>query len=407
MSNLDIQKIREDFPILKRQVNGKPLIYLDNGATTQKPKLVIDAIMSYYTDMNSNVHRGVHYLSQISTDAFEVTRRKLQEFINAAHDYEVIITKGTTDSINLVATCYGREFVHAGDEIIVSAMEHHSNIVPWQMLCEERGAILKVIPMNEEGELDMEAYKALLNEKTKLVSVNYVSNALGTINPVREIIQLAHAQGVPVLLDAAQAVQHIKIDVQELDVDFLAFSGHKMYGPTGVGVLYGKEEWLNKIPPYQGGGDMIKDVTFEKTTYNELPFKFEAGTPNIEAGIALNAAIDYINDLGIDNIKAYEDELLAYATEQLSTVEGIRFIGTAKEKSSVISFVVDGTHPYDIGVILDKLGIAVRTGHHCAQPVMDQFHIPGTVRASLAVYNTKEEIDALVAGVKRATAMLV
>ncbi|WP_149526754.1 aminotransferase class V-fold PLP-dependent enzyme [Sphingobacterium hotanense] len=407
MSNLDIQKIREDFPILKRQVNGKPLIYLDNGATTQKPKLVIDAIMSYYTDMNSNVHRGVHYLSQISTDAFEVTRRKLQEFINAAHDYEVIITKGTTDSINLVATCYGREFVHAGDEIIVSAMEHHSNIVPWQMLCEERGATLKVIPMNEEGELDMEAYKALLNEKTKLVSVNYVSNALGTINPVREIIKLAHAQGVPVLLDAAQAVQHIKIDVQELDVDFLAFSGHKMYGPTGVGVLYGKEEWLNKIPPYQGGGDMIKDVTFEKTTYNELPFKFEAGTPNIEAGIALNAAIDYINDLGIDNIKAYEDELLAYATEQLSTVEGIRFIGTAKEKSSVISFVVDGTHPYDIGVILDKLGIAVRTGHHCAQPVMDQFHIPGTVRASLAVYNTKEEIDALVAGVKRATAMLV
>jgi len=407
LSNLDIQKIREDFPILKRQVNGKPLIYLDNGATTQKPKQVIDAIMSYYTDMNSNVHRGVHYLSQISTDAFEVTRRKLQEFINAAHDYEVIITKGTTDSINLVATCYGREFVHAGDEIIVSAMEHHSNIVPWQMLCEERGATLKVIPMNEEGELDMEAYKALLNEKTKLVSVNYVSNALGTINPVREIIKLAHAQGVPVLLDAAQAVQHIKIDVQELDVDFLAFSGHKMYGPTGVGVLYGKEEWLNKIPPYQGGGDMIKDVTFEKTTYNELPFKFEAGTPNIEAGIALNAAIDYINDLGIENIKAYEDELLAYATEQLSTVEGIRFIGTAKEKSSVISFVVDGTHPYDIGVILDKLGIAVRTGHHCAQPVMDQFHIPGTVRASLAVYNTKEEIDALVAGVKRATAMLV
>jgi len=407
LSNLAIQKIREDFPILKRQVNGKPLIYLDNGATTQKPKQVIDAIMSYYTDMNSNVHRGVHYLSQISTDAFEVTRRKLQEFIHAAHDYEVIITKGTTDSINLVATCYGREFVHAGDEIIVSAMEHHSNIVPWQMLCEERGATLKVIPMNEEGELDMEAYKALLNAKTKLVSVNYVSNALGTINPVQEIIQLAHAQGVPVLLDAAQAVQHIKIDVQELDVDFLAFSGHKMYGPTGVGVLYGKEEWLNKIPPYQGGGDMIKDVTFEKTTYNELPFKFEAGTPNIEAGIALNAAIDYINELGIDNIKAYEDELLAYATEQLSTVEGIRFIGTAKEKSSVISFVVDGTHPYDIGVILDKLGIAVRTGHHCAQPVMDQFHIPGTVRASLAVYNTKEEIDALVAGVKRATAMLV
>ncbi|MVZ64362.1 SufS family cysteine desulfurase [Sphingobacterium sp. DK4209] len=407
MSNLDIQKIREDFPILKRQVNAKPLVYLDNGATTQKPQVVIDAILEYYTDMNSNVHRGVHYLSQISTDAFEVTRRKVQEFINAKHDYEVIITKGTTDSINLVATCYGREFVQAGDEIIVSAMEHHSNIVPWQMICEDRGATLKVIPMNEAGELDMDAYESLLNGKTKLVSVNYVSNALGTINPVREIIQKAHAIGVPVLIDAAQAVQHIKIDVQELDVDFLAFSGHKMYGPTGVGVLYGKEEWLNKMPPYQGGGDMIKDVTFEKTTYNELPFKFEAGTPNIEAGIALNAAIDYINDLGIDNIKAYEDELLAYATEQLSTVEGIRFIGTAKEKSSVISFVVDGTHPYDIGVLLDKLGIAVRTGHHCAQPVMDQFQIPGTVRASLAVYNTKEEIDALVAGVKRATAMLV
>ncbi len=407
MSNLDIQKIRADFPILKRQVNAKPLVYLDNGATTQKPQVVIDAILEYYTDMNSNVHRGVHYLSQISTDAFEVTRRKVQEFIHAKHDYEVIITKGTTDSINLVATCYGRAFVQAGDEIIVSAMEHHSNIVPWQMICEDRGATLKVIPMNEAGELDMDAYEALLNEKTKLVSVNYVSNALGTINPVREIIQKAHAIGVPVLLDAAQAVQHIKIDVQELDVDFLAFSGHKMYGPTGVGVLYGKEEWLNKMPPYQGGGDMIKDVSFEKTTYNELPFKFEAGTPNIEAGIALNAAIDYINDLGIDNIKAYEDELLAYATEQLSTVEGIRFIGTAKAKSSVISFVVDGTHPYDIGVLLDKLGIAVRTGHHCAQPVMDQFQIPGTVRASLAVYNTKEEIDALVAGVKRATAMLV
>jgi len=407
LSNLDIQKIRADFPILKRQVNAKPLVYLDNGATTQKPQVVIDAILEYYTDMNSNVHRGVHYLSQISTDAFEVTRRKVQEFIHAKHDYEVIITKGTTDSINLVATCYGRAFVQAGDEIIVSAMEHHSNIVPWQMICEDRGATLKVIPMNEAGELDMDAYEALLNEKTKLVSVNYVSNALGTINPVREIIQKAHAIGVPVLLDAAQAVQHIKIDVQELDVDFLAFSGHKMYGPTGVGVLYGKEEWLNKMPPYQGGGDMIKDVSFEKTTYNELPFKFEAGTPNIEAGIALNAAIDYINDLGIDNIKAYEDELLAYATEQLSTVEGIRFIGTAKAKSSVISFVVDGTHPYDIGVLLDKLGIAVRTGHHCAQPVMDQFQIPGTVRASLAVYNTKEEIDALVAGVKRATAMLV
>lgn len=407
LNNLDIQAIRQSFPILKREVNGKPLIYLDNGATTQKPQAVIDAIIAYYTDMNSNVHRGVHYLSQISTDAFEVTRRKVQEFIHAAHDYEVIITKGTTDSINLVATCYGEAFVNEGDEIIISAMEHHSNIVPWQMLCEQKKAVLKVIPMNEAGELDMQAYQALLSSKTKMVAVNYVSNALGTINPIKEIIALAHQQGAAVLIDAAQAVQHIKIDVQELDVDFLVFSGHKMYGPTGVGVLYGKESWLNKMPPYQGGGDMIKDVTFEKTTYNELPFKFEAGTPNIEAGITLNAAIDFINGLGIENIKAYEDELLAYATEKLQEVDGLRMIGTAKEKSSVLSFVVDGTHPYDIGVILDKLGIAVRTGHHCAQPIMEQFEIPGTVRASLAVYNTKEEIDALVAGVKRAVAMLV
>lgn len=407
LNNLDIQAIRQSFPILKREVNGKPLIYLDNGATTQKPQAVIDAIVAYYTDMNSNVHRGVHYLSQISTDAFEVTRRKVQEFIHAAHDYEVIITKGTTDSINLVATCYGEAFVNEGDEIIISAMEHHSNIVPWQMLCEQKKAVLKVIPMNEAGELDMQAYQALLSSKTKMVAVNYVSNALGTINPIKEIIELAHQQGAAVLIDAAQAVQHIKIDVQELDVDFLVFSGHKMYGPTGVGVLYGKESWLNQMPPYQGGGDMIKDVTFEKTTYNELPFKFEAGTPNIEAGITLNAAIDFINELGIENIKAYEDELLAYATEKLQEVDGLRMIGTAKEKSSVLSFVVDGTHPYDIGVILDKLGIAVRTGHHCAQPIMEQFEIPGTVRASLAVYNTKEEIDALVAGVKRAVAMLV
>ncbi len=407
MDTLDIKAIREDFPILKREVNGKPLVYLDNGATTQKPKAVIDAIVNYYTDMNSNVHRGVHYLSQISTDAFEVTRRKVQEFIHAKHDYEVIITKGTTDSINLVATCYGQKYISEGDEVIISAMEHHSNIVPWQMICEVKGAILKVIPMTESGELDMEAYKSLLSSRTKIVAVNYVSNALGTINPVKEIIDLAHALDVPVLIDAAQAVQHLKIDVQELDVDFLAFSGHKMYGPTGVGVLYGKEEWLNNIPPYQGGGDMIKDVTFEKTTYNELPFKFEAGTPNIEAGITLNAAIDYINSLGIDNIKKYEDDLLNYATERLLEVDGLRIIGTAKEKSSVISFIVEGTHPYDIGVLLDKLGIAVRTGHHCAQPVMEQFQIPGTVRASLAVYNTKEEIDALVAGVKRAVMMLV
>lgn len=407
LENFDIQKIRADFPLLKREVNGKPLVYLDNGATTQKPKVVIDAITNYYSDMNSNVHRGVHYLSQISTDAFEVTRRKVQEFINAKEDFEIIITKGTTDSINLVASCYGKAFIHEGDEIIISAMEHHSNIVPWQMLCEEKGAVLRVIPMNEKGELDIETYKNLLSDKTKLVSVTYVSNSLGTINPIKEIIDLAHAKNVPVFVDAAQAIQHIAIDVQELDVDFLAFSGHKMYAPTGVGVLYGKKDLLNAMPPYQGGGDMIKDVTFEKTTYNELPFKFEAGTPNIEAGICLAAAIDYINELGIDNIKAYEDDLLAYATAKIKDISGVRIIGEAAKKSSVLSFVVDGVHPYDIGVILDKLGIAVRTGHHCAQPVMDQFHIPGTVRASLAVYNTKEDVDNFIAGLTRALNMLL
>jgi cysteine desulfurase/selenocysteine lyase len=407
LEKIDIQKVRADFPLLRREVNGKPLVYLDNGATTQKPKVVIDAITNYYSDMNSNVHRGVHYLSQISTDAFEVTRRKVQEFINAKEDFEVIITKGTTDSINLVATCYGKAFIHEGDEIIISAMEHHSNIVPWQMLCEEKGAVLRVIPMKAKGELDMDAYANLLSAKTKLVSVTYVSNALGTINPIKEIIDLAHAKDVPVLVDAAQGIQHLAIDVQKLDVDFLAFSGHKMYAPTGVGVLYGKKDLLNAMPPYQGGGDMIKEVTFEKTTYNELPFKFEAGTPNIEAGICLSAAIDYINELGIDNIKAYEDELLAYATSKIMEIPGVQLIGEAAQKSSVLSFVVDGVHPYDIGVILDKLGIAVRTGHHCAQPVMDQFGIPGTVRASLAVYNTKEDIDNFIAGLNRAVNMLV
>lgn len=407
MEKFNIDKIRADFPILKREVNGKPLVYLDNGATTQKPSSVINSIVHYYTDMNSNVHRGVHYLSQISTDAFEVTRKKVQAFINAAEDKEIIITKGTTDGINLIATCYGRAFIHAGDEIIISAMEHHSNIVPWQMLCDEKGCKIRVIPMNDKGELDMDAYSNLFNEKTKLVAVTYVSNSLGTINPVREMISIAHRHGAVVLVDAAQAVQHIQIDVQKLDVDFLVFSGHKMYGPTGVGVLYGKEDLLNAMPPYQGGGDMIKEVTFEKTTYNELPFKFEAGTPNIEAGICLNEAIDYINSIGLDNIEAYEHDLLQYATEKLAEIPGMRFIGTAEQKCSVISFVIDGTHPYDVGVILDKLGIAVRTGHHCAQPVMDRFGIPGTIRASLAVYNTKEEIDVLVAGIQRAVNMLV
>ena len=407
MERFNIDKIRADFPILKREVNGKPLVYLDNGATTQKPSAVIDSIVRYYTDMNSNVHRGVHYLSQISTDAFEITRKKVQAFIHAAEDREIIITKGTTDGINLIATCYGRAFIQAGDEIIISAMEHHSNIVPWQMLCDEKGCKIRVIPMNDKGELDMVAYENLLNEKTKLVAVTYVSNALGTINPVGQIISMAHQYGAVVMVDAAQAVQHIKIDVQNLDVDFLVFSGHKMYGPTGVGVLYGKEDLLNAMPPYQGGGDMIKEVTFEKTTYNELPFKFEAGTPNIEAGICLNEAIDYINSIGLESIEAHEFELLQYATEKLSEVSGIRFIGTAEHKCSVISFVIEGTHPYDVGVILDKLGIAVRTGHHCAQPVMDRFGIPGTIRASLAMYNTKEEIDVLVAGIQRAVNMLI
>jgi len=406
LTHYDIHSIRNDFPILKRSVNGKPLVYLDNGASTQKPQSVIDAINYYYTSQNSNIHRGVHYLSQIATDAYEITRRKLKSFINSKEEYEIIITKGTTDSINLVASSFGDAFVHEGDEVIISAMEHHSNIVPWQLLCERKKAVLKIIPINDEGELNMDAYRHLLNDRVKIVALTYVSNTLGTINPVKEIIELAHKQNIPVLLDAAQAIQHISIDVQALDVDFLAFSGHKMYGPTGIGVLYGKEKWLNAMPPYQGGGDMIKDVSFEKTTYNELPFKFEAGTPNIEAGITLSFAIDYINSIGLDKIAQYEDELLNYATSELLEIEGLRIIGTAKEKSGVISFLVGDIHPYDIGVILDKLGIAVRTGHHCTQPLMKRFDIPGTVRASIGLYNTKEEIDELVKGVKRAVSML-
>ena len=403
---IDVQKIREDFPILQTTVNGKPLIYFDNAASSQKPWKVIKAIEHYYTHLNSNVHRGVHTLSQKATDAFEESRKKIATFINAGHDYEVIYTRGTTESINLVAHCYGKQFVHEGDEIIISSLEHHSNIVPWQMLCEERKATLKVIPINKKGELLMDAFRDMLNEKVKLVSVNYISNSLGTINPVKEIIEAAHELDIPVMLDAAQAVHHIAIDVQELDVDFLAFSGHKMYGPTGIGILYGKEKWLNAIPPYQGGGEMIKTVSFEKTTYNELPFKFEAGTPNIEASICLGAAVDYINEIGLEHIQQYEHELVQYATEKLSAIEGIRFIGTADNKASVVSFIIDNIHPYDVGVILDKLGIAVRTGHHCTQPLMDIFCIPGTVRASFSFYNTKEEIDALVTAVKRAATML-
>ena len=403
---IDVETIRKDFPILGVNVNGRPLVYFDNAATTQKPWKVIKAIEYYYTNLNSNVHRGVHSLSQQATDAFEASRKKIASFINAAHDYEVIFTRGTTDAINLVSHCYGKQFVQAGDTIIISAMEHHSNIVPWQMLCEEKNATLKVIPINGKGELLMEEFKEMLDATVKLVAVNYVSNSLGTINPVREIIEMAHQQNIPVLLDAAQAVQHMAIDVQELDVDFLAFSGHKLYGPTGIGVLYGKEKWLNQMPPYQGGGEMIKTVSFEKTTYNDLPFKFEAGTPNIEAAICLSAAVDYINEIGLENIQQYEHELLLYATEKLKDIEGIRFIGTAENKASVVGFIIENVHPYDVGVILDQLGIAVRTGHHCTQPLMDFYGVPGTVRASFSFYNTKEEIDVLVQGLKRAVTML-
>ena len=406
---LDVEKIRKDFPILSLTVNGKPLVYLDNAATSQKPNSVIKAIEHYYTHQNSNIHRGVHFLSQRATEAYEVSRKKVAKFINAAHDHECLFTKGTTDGINLVAFSYGKQFVKPGDTIIISAMEHHSNIVPWQILCEDRGANLKVIPINEKGELLMEEYKKLLNEdkNVKLVSVCWISNSLGTVNPVKEIIALAHEKGIPVLLDAAQAVQHVAVDVQDLDVDFLAFSGHKLYGPTGSGILYGKEKWLNQMPPYQGGGDMIKHVTFAKTTYNELPFKFEAGTPNIEAGICISAGLDYLNELGIETVAQYEHELLEYVTAKLQEIPGLRIIGTADQKASVVSFIVEGTHPSDIGVLLDKMGIAVRTGHHCTQPLMEFFGIPGTVRASLAFCNTKQEMDQLVDGVKRAVAMLV
>lgn len=402
----DIQTIRKDFPILQREVNGKPLVYLDNAATSQTPQQVIDTIVDYYQHYNANIHRGVHTLSQEATDAYEVARKKIQEHFNIAHSYEVIMTSGTTDSINLVANGFTSLLNH-GDEILVSAMEHHSNIVPWQMLCERTGAVLKVIPMNLQGELIMEEYHKLLSNKTKLVFCNHVSNALGTINPIEKIIDAAHNVGAAVLIDGAQAAAHIKPDLQALDVDFYTVSAHKMCGPTGVGMLYGKEEWLKKLPPYQGGGEMIAEVTFEKTTYADLPHKFEAGTPNICGGIAFGAALDYMNNIGFDAIAQYEDELVQYATEQLLTIEGLKIYGTAAHKTSVISFNIDGIHPYDIGTIVDKLGIAVRTGHHCAQPIMDFYKIPGTVRASFSFYNTMEEVDKLVEGVKRAKNMLL
>ena len=399
--------VSEQFPALHQSVFGKPLIYFDNAATTQKPWKVIHATNEYYTRMNSNIHRGVHYLSQKATDAYELSRNTLASFINARFSREIIFTKGTTEGINLVADCFSRFGLKEGDSVIISSLEHHSNIVPWQMLCEKTNARLKVIPIDDQGQILLDEYKALLDDTVKIVAVSYVSNTLGTINPVKELIKLAHQVGSAVLIDAAQAVHHIEIDVQELDCDFLVFSGHKMYGPTGIGVLYGKEEWLDKLPPYQGGGDMIKTVTFVKTEYNELPFKFEAGTPHIEGAITLKSAVDFITEIGLKNIAAFEAGLLKYATERVLEIPQVGIIGTAKAKASSLSLNVAGAHPYDVGVLLDKMGIAVRTGHHCTQPIMDFFCIPGTVRASFAVYNTTDEIDRFTESLKRAVNMLV
>lgn len=402
---LDIEKIRKDFPILKRKINGYPLVYLDNAATSQTPQQVIDMIVDYYSNYNANIHRGVHSLSQEATEKYEQARVKLQQHFNAEKSSEIIFTSGTTHGINLIASGFAT-LLQEGDEILVSALEHHSNIVPWQMLCEKTGAVLKVIPMNEEGALIHSAFEEMISDKTKIVFLNHVSNALGTVNPIKNIIDKAHSHGAAVLIDGAQAAPHIKADVQALDVDFYVVSAHKMCGPTGVGMLYGKEEWLKKLPPYQGGGEMIATVSFEKTTYADLPHKFEAGTPNICGGIAFGAAVDYMNAVGFDKIAAYEQELLEYATDKLLEIEGIKIYGTSKEKTAVISFNIEGLHPYDIGTLLDKMGIAVRTGHHCAQPIMDFYKIPGTVRASFSFYNTKEEIDRFIEGVNKAKMML-
>ncbi len=406
MDKQQIENIRKDFPILEEKIYNKDLIYFDNGATTQKPRCVVEKIEQAYYHLNANIHRGVHFLSQKATEAHEDARTTVAEFLHAAKREEIIFTRGTTEAINLVAYSFGEAFCKAGDEIIVSVLEHHSNIVPWQMLCERKGMKLQVIPMNESGELNVEAYKALINEHTKLVSVAHVSNVLGTVNPVAEIIKIAHQSNVLVLIDGAQAVPHIPVNVVELDADFYVFSAHKIYGPTGIGVLYGKETWLNQMPPYQGGGEMIATVSFEKTTYNELPFKFEAGTPDYVGSTALAEALRYVQNIGIENIAAYEHELTTYATQRLLEIEGMRIIGTAKEKSAVISFLVGNIHPYDIGMLLDKLGIAVRTGHHCAQPLIDSLGILGTVRASFAFYNTKEEIDIFITALKKVVQML-
>jgi cysteine desulfurase / selenocysteine lyase len=403
---LSVAGCRHHFPVLRQWVNGKPLVYLDNAATSQKPQVVIDAMMRYYESENSNIHRGVHYLSERATEAYEGVRRKVARFVNAANPAEIIFVRGTTEAVNLVSYSYGRKSIGPGDEVVISAMEHHSNIVPWQMVCEEKGARLRVIPMDDRGVLQLDEYENLLNERTKIVAVVHVSNALGTVNPVKEMIATAHRRGIPVLVDGAQAVPHMKVDVQDLDCDFYAFSAHKMFGPTGVGVLYGKMHHLAAMPPYQGGGDMITSVTFEKTIYNDLPYKFEAGTPNIGGGIGLGAAVDYLVELDMDAVAAHEHDLLLYATQAVQQIPGVHIIGTAPAKAGVLSFVIDGIHPHDIGSILDDEGIAIRTGHHCAQPVMKRFGVPATARASFAFYNTKEEIDALVRGIDRVKEVL-
>ncbi len=404
---LDVYAIREHFPILSREVKGKPLVYFDNAATSQKPQVVIDALTDYYTGYNANIHRGIHTLAEEATAAFEKTRDTAQQFINAASREQIIFTRGTTEGINLVAYTWGRQNIKAGDEIIISTMEHHSNIVPWQVLCEEKNAILKVIPINDDGELLMDEYEKLLSPKTKLVSIVHVSNSLGTVNPVKKIIEAAHKVGAVVLVDGAQSTVHLDIDVQKMDCDFFAFSAHKLYGPTGIGVLYGKKHLLESMPVFQGGGEMIKEVSFEKTTFNDLPYKFEAGTPNIADTIAFKTAMDFVNKIGKEKIRKHEHELLVYATDQLEQISGLRIIGKAKEKTSLVSFFIDKTHPQDIGILLDNRGIAVRTGHHCTQPLMHRFGIPGTIRASFAVYNTKEEIDQLVVGLQKAVKMLL
>ena len=397
----DVNRVREDFPILAREIYGRPLVYLDNGATTQKPRQVVEAMVDEYYNVNANVHRGVHFLSQQATDLHEASRETVRRFINAQSTSEILFTRGTTESINLLAFSFGEAMVKEGDEVVVSAMEHHSNIVPWQMMCERKGAQLRVIPMTDEGELQLEALDGLLNEKTRIVCCTQVSNVLGTVNPVKEVVRLAHEKAIPVLIDGAQSVPHMKVDVQELDCDFFAFSGHKVYGPTGVGVLYGKEVWLGKLPPYQGGGEMIKNVSFEKTTYNELPYKFEAGTPDYVATHALATALDYVSGLGMENIEAHEQELTRYALERMQQIEGMHIFGGARNRDAVISFQVGDIHHLDMGTLLDRLGIAVRTGHHCAEPLMRRLGIEGTVRASFGLYNTKAEVDALVEGIER------